>query len=152
MNCFTTTSKSCHLGFKSEIGIPRSQLVIFREVISNVQGTSSTFAFLNHFWPAVWNLVAWLKKYSVTSNYTSPKFSLQPSKVKENSWATWRLKPWNFSMNKCQPFLSKSSLVLSYERRVWMPLGLTLTTRSMINIWVTNTGYTGRFWKNTTEP
>jgi hypothetical protein len=36
-------------------------------------------------------------------------------------------------MNKCQPFLSKSSLALSYDSRVWMPLGSILTTGAMPN-------------------
>jgi hypothetical protein len=36
-------------------------------------------------------------------------------------------------MNKCQPFLSRSSLALSYDSRVWMPLGSTLTTGAMPN-------------------
>ena len=152
MNCFTTISKSCHLVFKNEIGIPRSQLVIFREVNSKVQGTSSTFAFLNHFWPIASNPMAWLRNSSVTSNCTSLIFSLQPSKVKANSWATWRLKPWNFLMKICQPFLSKSSLALSYERRVWTPFGLTLTTGAILNGRVINAQHTGRVCKNETEP
>jgi hypothetical protein len=34
-------------------------------------------------------------------------------------------------MNKHQPFLSKSSLELSYDNKVWMPLGSILTTGAM---------------------
>jgi hypothetical protein len=133
MNCFTIASRSCHLGFKDETDIPRSQLVIFREVNIKVQGTSSTFAFLNHFCPTTGKPVAWIKNSSVTSNCTSPIFSLQPSKVKAKSWATQRLKPLNFSMNTCQPFLSKSSLAISYDSKVWMPFGSILTTGDMVN-------------------
>ena len=36
-------------------------------------------------------------------------------------------------MNKCQSFLSKSSQALSYDSKVWMPLGSILTTGSMPN-------------------
>jgi hypothetical protein len=133
MNCFTIESRSCHLGFKDETSIPRSQLVIFREVNIKVQGTSSTFAFLNHFFPTARKPVAWLKNSFVTSNCTSPIYALQQSKVKEKSWATQILKHLNFSMNTCHLFLSKLSLALSYDTKVWMPLGSILITGDMAN-------------------
>jgi hypothetical protein len=119
--------------FKAETDIPRSQLAIFHEVNNKVQGTSSTFVFLNHFWLTAGKPVAWLKKSSFTSSCTSPIFALQPSKVNANSWANLRLKPLNFSMKTRQPFLSKSSLALSYDNKVWMPLGSILTIGSMAN-------------------
>jgi hypothetical protein len=70
------------------------------------------------------------KKPSVTSNCTDRYFLYIHN---ANSWATLRLKPLNFSMNTRQPFLFKSSPALSYDNKVWMPLGSILTIGAMAN-------------------
>jgi hypothetical protein len=55
-------------------------------------------------------------------------------------------------MKICHPFLSKSSLALSYESRVWIPFGSILTTGAILDGRVINTQHTGRVCKNETDP
>ena len=51
-----------------------------------------------------------------------------------------------------QPFLSKSSLALSYERRVWISFGSILTTGAILNGRVINAQHIGRVCKKETDP
>ena len=82
-NYLIIANKLCHLDLRDVTGIPLSQLLIFLEVNSSGHGTSSTFEFLNHFFPSADRPVAELRKSSFNSSWMSPTLALHPSNVRE---------------------------------------------------------------------
>ena len=127
-NCLIMANKSCHRDLRAVTDIPLSQLIIFLEVNRSGHGTSSTFEFLNHLCPLAGKPVAELRNSSFNSSWMSLTLALHPSNVRENCWATARLKASNFSIKTFHPFLSSSSRALSNNNNVWTPLGYMRTT------------------------
>ena len=113
------------------MGIPLSQDVTFHETNSSGHGTSSTFEFLNQRWPMDGNPVAELMKSSLISNWTSPTLALQPSKVRENCYATNKLKPSNLCTKVSQLLSSKSFGALSNSSKDWLSFSSIRTTGAM---------------------